>query len=123
MQRGYRRRAFNSVFLYGAEQSRVGPRRTMASHLHFSSVGNRTARKSQLLRCQLATQGNLGNIDAYISAVNRLPMLTHEEEISLAKRLREATTSTPRKSWCCRTCAWWCRSRAATWATACRTPT
>jgi hypothetical protein len=26
--------------------------------------------------------GNLGNIDAYISAVNRLPMLTHEEEIA-----------------------------------------
>jgi RNA polymerase sigma-32 factor len=34
--------------------------------------------------------GNLGNIDAYISAVNRLPMLTHEQEISLAKRLQES---------------------------------
>src|SRR4051812_49275980 len=33
--------------------------------------------------------GNLGNIDAYISAVNRLPMLSHEEEVSLAKRLQE----------------------------------
>jgi RNA polymerase sigma-32 factor len=33
--------------------------------------------------------GNLGNIDAYISAVNRLPMLTHDEEVSLAKRLRD----------------------------------
>jgi RNA polymerase sigma-32 factor len=33
--------------------------------------------------------GNLGNIDAYISAVNRLPMLSHEEEISLSRRLRE----------------------------------
>ena len=33
--------------------------------------------------------GNLGNIDAYISAVNRLPMLSHEEEVSLATRLRE----------------------------------
>jgi RNA polymerase sigma-32 factor len=33
--------------------------------------------------------GSLGNIDAYISAVNRLPMLTHEEEISLATRLRD----------------------------------
>lgn len=31
--------------------------------------------------------GNLGNIDAYISAVNRLPMLTQEEETSLARRL------------------------------------
>ena len=37
----------------------------------------------------LGFTGNLGNIDAYISAVNRLPMLTHDEEISLAKRLRE----------------------------------
>src|SRR3982751_4079874 len=37
----------------------------------------------------LGFNGNLGNIDAYISAVNRLPMLTHEEEISLAKRLRD----------------------------------
>jgi len=36
----------------------------------------------------LGFTGNLGNLDAYISAVNRLPMLTHEEEISLATRLR-----------------------------------
>ncbi|HUG23809.1 RNA polymerase sigma factor RpoH [Piscinibacter sp.] len=31
----------------------------------------------------------LGNLDAYISAANRLPMLTHAEEVSLARRLRE----------------------------------
>ena len=31
----------------------------------------------------------LGNIDAYISAVNRLPMLTLEEEINFATRLKE----------------------------------
>jgi len=31
----------------------------------------------------------LGNIDAYISSVSRLPMLTHDEEISLAKQLRD----------------------------------
>lgn len=37
----------------------------------------------------LGFSGNLGNIDAYISAVNRLPMLSHDEEISLARRLRE----------------------------------
>jgi len=37
----------------------------------------------------LGFSGNLGNIDAYISAVNRLPMLTHEEEVSLAKSLHE----------------------------------
>src|SRR5437667_10993572 len=32
---------------------------------------------------------SLGNLDAYISAVNRIPLLTHEEEVSLARRLRE----------------------------------
>jgi RNA polymerase sigma-32 factor len=37
----------------------------------------------------LGFSGSLGNIEAYISAVNRLPMLTHEEEMSLARRLRE----------------------------------
>ena len=37
----------------------------------------------------LGFSGNLGNIDAYISAVNRLPMLSHEEEVSLAKSLQE----------------------------------
>ena len=31
---------------------------------------------------------SLGNLDAYISAVNRVPLLTHEEEIAFAKRLR-----------------------------------
>ena len=37
----------------------------------------------------LGFTGSLGNIDAYISAVNRLPMLSHEEEVSLARRLRQ----------------------------------
>ncbi|WP_292937440.1 RNA polymerase sigma factor RpoH [Noviherbaspirillum sp.] len=37
----------------------------------------------------LGFSGNLGNIEAYISAVNRIPMLTHEEESSLAHRLRD----------------------------------
>ena len=37
----------------------------------------------------LGFSGSLGNIDAYISAVNRLPMLTHEEEVSLARNLHE----------------------------------
>ncbi|MEO8297381.1 MAG: RNA polymerase sigma factor RpoH [Burkholderiales bacterium] len=32
---------------------------------------------------------SLGNLDAYISAVNRLPMLTAEEESGLARSLRE----------------------------------
>ncbi|MBK8530164.1 MAG: RNA polymerase sigma factor RpoH [Rubrivivax sp.] len=33
---------------------------------------------------------SLGNLDAYISAVNRLPMLTQPEEVSLGRRLRES---------------------------------
>jgi RNA polymerase sigma-32 factor len=33
---------------------------------------------------------SLGNLDAYISAVQRLPMLTHDEEASLARRWRHA---------------------------------
>src|SRR3569832_1643081 len=37
----------------------------------------------------LGFSGNLGNIDAYISTVNRLPMLSQEEEVSLARRLRD----------------------------------
>jgi RNA polymerase sigma-32 factor len=31
---------------------------------------------------------SLGNLDAYISAVNRVPLLTHDEEIAFATRLR-----------------------------------
>ncbi|MBC3871046.1 RNA polymerase sigma factor RpoH [Undibacterium oligocarboniphilum] len=37
----------------------------------------------------LGFSGTLGNIDAYISAVNRLPMLTHDEEVDLATKLRD----------------------------------
>lgn len=37
----------------------------------------------------LGFSGQLGNIDAYISAVNALPMLTPDEEASLARRLCE----------------------------------
>ena len=37
----------------------------------------------------LGFSGTLGNIDSYISAVNRLPMLSHEEEMSLSRRLRD----------------------------------
>ncbi len=37
----------------------------------------------------LGFSGNLGNLDAYISSVNRLPMLSQEEETSLARKLRD----------------------------------
>ena len=33
---------------------------------------------------------SLGNLDAYISAVNRLPLLTHEEEQTYARQLRDS---------------------------------
>ncbi len=46
-------------------------------------------RPSDSTALTLGFSGTLGNIDAYISAVNRLPMLTQEEEISLATRLKE----------------------------------
>jgi RNA polymerase sigma-32 factor len=32
---------------------------------------------------------SLGNLDAYVSAVNRIPMLTPEEEVSLGRRLQQ----------------------------------
>jgi RNA polymerase sigma-32 factor len=37
----------------------------------------------------LGFSGNLGNLDAYISAVNRLPMLSHEEEVKLGRELKD----------------------------------
>jgi RNA polymerase sigma-32 factor len=37
----------------------------------------------------LGFTGTLGNLDAYISAVNRLPMLSQEEESAFARRLRD----------------------------------
>ena len=41
------------------------------------------------LRDPWAMLPSLGNLDAYIAAVNRLPLLTLDEEQSLARRLRE----------------------------------
>jgi RNA polymerase sigma-32 factor len=34
--------------------------------------------------------GSLGSIDAYIQAVNRIPLLTADEEVGLARRLRDS---------------------------------
>lgn len=41
------------------------------------------------LAMAISNPGALGTIEAYISAVNRLPMLTHEQEVALGKRLRD----------------------------------
>ncbi|MBF6615718.1 RNA polymerase sigma factor RpoH [Pollutimonas thiosulfatoxidans] len=44
---------------------------------------------SNQLAMAISNPGALGTIEAYISAVNRLPMLTQEEETALGKRLRD----------------------------------
>src|SRR5690606_18778862 len=41
------------------------------------------------LALAISNPGALGTIEAYISAVNRLPMLTQEQETALGKRLRD----------------------------------
>jgi len=41
------------------------------------------------LRDPWAMVPSLGNLEAYISAVNRLPLLTQEEEFALARKLRD----------------------------------
>lgn len=47
-----------------------------------------TAQTALAVRDPWALLPSLGNLDAYISAVNRMPMLTPEEELSFARRLR-----------------------------------
>ena len=48
-----------------------------------------TASTALSVRDPWALMPSLGNLDAYISAVNRLPMLTQEEEGRFARRLRD----------------------------------
>ncbi len=50
---------------------------------------NTTATSTLSLRDPWAMVPSLGNLDAYISAVNRLPMLSAQEEGSLARRLQQ----------------------------------
>jgi len=44
---------------------------------------------SNALALAIANPGSLGTIDAYISTVNRLPVLTAEQETTLGRRLRD----------------------------------
>ena len=46
---------------------------------------NTTATTALTVRDPWALVPSLGNLDAYISAVNRMPLLTHEEEAGLAR--------------------------------------
>ncbi len=50
---------------------------------------NTSATTALAVRDPWALVPSLGNLDAYISAVNRLPMLTQEEESSLARKFRD----------------------------------
>ncbi|VVE86384.1 RNA polymerase sigma factor RpoH [Pandoraea bronchicola] len=64
-----------------------------AATLHPTTPATGTAPNSRALAIApsaLMLPGSLGNIDSYIQAVHRIPLLTAEEEQSLAKRLRES---------------------------------
>src|SRR5512139_1391626 len=50
---------------------------------------NPSASTALSFRDPWAVVPSLGNLDAYISAVNRLPMLTQDEETQVARRLRD----------------------------------
>jgi len=49
------------------------------------------ALSNNALAMAISNPGALGTIEAYISAVNRLPLLTQEQETDLGKRLRDDT--------------------------------
>jgi RNA polymerase sigma-32 factor len=49
---------------------------------------NTTSTAALAVRDPWALVPSLGNLDAYISAANRVPLLTHEEEVAYATRLR-----------------------------------
>jgi RNA polymerase sigma-32 factor len=47
------------------------------------------SKSANKLMLAIANPGSLGTIDAYIQAINKLPLLSAEQEQSLAKRLRD----------------------------------
>ena len=51
-------------------------------------VNNSAATAALSVRNAWAMVPSLGNLDAYISAANRVPLLTHEEEVEFATKLR-----------------------------------
>ncbi len=54
-----------------------------------SSANALTLTPQNNLAVAISNPGALGTIEAYISAVNRIPMLTPEEEVLLGRRLRD----------------------------------
>jgi len=55
----------------------------------MKQTGNSLALTGNNLALAISNPGALGTIDAYISAVNRLPVLSAERETALARRLRD----------------------------------
>ncbi|WP_201525105.1 RNA polymerase sigma factor RpoH [Bordetella pseudohinzii] len=55
----------------------------------MNSASPSLAASGNALALAVANPGALGTIDAYISTVNRLPVLTAEQESTLARRLRD----------------------------------
>ena len=55
----------------------------------MTSMNLSTGSAALTVRDPWAMVPSLGNLDAYISAANRIPLLTHDEEVSLARRLRD----------------------------------
>jgi RNA polymerase sigma-32 factor len=54
----------------------------------MSDLSMNTSTAALAVRDPWALVPSLGNLDAYISAANRVPLLTHEEEVAYATRLR-----------------------------------
>jgi RNA polymerase sigma-32 factor len=54
----------------------------------MSDLSMNTSTAALAIRDPWAMVPSLGNLDAYISAANRVPLLTHEEEVAYATRLR-----------------------------------
>ena len=55
-----------------------------------AAAANGAANSALMVRDPWSLVPSLGNLDAYISAVNRLPMLTQAEEVALGRKLRDA---------------------------------
>ena len=57
----------------------------------MTSSSHSLALSNTALTAAIANPGALGTIEAYISAVHRLPVLTHQQEIELGKKVRDDT--------------------------------
>ena len=61
----------------------LGVCRLMTQQSHSLALSNTS------LAMAISNPGALGTIEAYVGAVNRVPLLTHEQETELGKRLRD----------------------------------